>query len=180
MAALQMNAEILNRILDERAQKEEIISFLEEVIDDELARGDEADCDLIDACVEVLESEALPLGDDGASKKLPASAFKTFIPARSAAPLGVLQTPLPYGGRGVRLRRAACGGDRRLSANRIRRRACKTRPAKTGSHFHRGKHRSCSARRTHHPSTGDRTRNGSHRSSTDYARNDPSARGAKT
>ena len=57
MAALQMNAEILNRILDERAQKEEIISFLEEVIDDELARGDEADCDLIDACVEVLESE---------------------------------------------------------------------------------------------------------------------------
>lgn len=57
MAALQMNAEILNRILDERAQKEEIISFLEEVIDDELARGDSADCDLIDACVEVLESE---------------------------------------------------------------------------------------------------------------------------
>ena len=57
MAALQMYAEILNRILDERAQKEEIISFLEEVIDDELARGDEANCDLIDACVEVLESE---------------------------------------------------------------------------------------------------------------------------
>ena len=57
MAALQMNAEILNRILDERAQKEEIISFLEEVIDDELARGADADCDLIDACVEVLESE---------------------------------------------------------------------------------------------------------------------------
>ena len=36
MAALQMNAEILSRILDERAQKEEIISFLEEFIDDEL------------------------------------------------------------------------------------------------------------------------------------------------
>lgn len=57
MAALQMNAEILNRILDVRAQQEEIFAFLEEVIDDELARGDNADCDLIDACVEVLESE---------------------------------------------------------------------------------------------------------------------------
>ena len=83
-------------------------------------------------------------------------------------------------GRGVRLRRVTRGGDRRLYANGFRRRACKTRPAKTGSHFHRGKHRACSARRTHRPSTGDRTRNGSHRSSTDYARNDPSARGAKT
>ena len=52
---LKINSSILRYILDDREATDELREFLNSVIDDELSKNENADCDLIDECINALE-----------------------------------------------------------------------------------------------------------------------------
>lgn len=55
MERLNLNPSILRQILNDREALDEMRDFLNFVIDDELSKNDNADCDLIDECINALE-----------------------------------------------------------------------------------------------------------------------------
>lgn len=55
MEALKLNQSILSQILNDREAIDEMRDFLNFIIDDELSKDDNADCDLIDECINALE-----------------------------------------------------------------------------------------------------------------------------
>lgn len=55
MEKLYLNETVLRELFSDRAATAEFTVFLNGMIDEELSKGDEADCDLIDACIDALE-----------------------------------------------------------------------------------------------------------------------------
>lgn len=55
MEKLNLDSAILRQILNDREAAEELREYLNTVIDEELSKGDSADCDLIDECINALE-----------------------------------------------------------------------------------------------------------------------------
>ncbi len=55
MERLKLNSFILSQVLNDREALEEMREYLNCVIDDELSKNDNADCDLIDECINALE-----------------------------------------------------------------------------------------------------------------------------
>ena len=55
MNKIMINKTILEEILDENSLKNEIAELINNVIDEELVK-EEPDCDLIDECIDILES----------------------------------------------------------------------------------------------------------------------------
>lgn len=55
MNSIKLNSEVLNDIFNDSGFYNEIFDFLNSLIDDELSKGEAADCDLIDECIELLE-----------------------------------------------------------------------------------------------------------------------------
>lgn len=62
MEGLKINQSILRQILNDREATYELREFLNSVIDDELSKEENADCDLIDECINALEE----LGNENA------------------------------------------------------------------------------------------------------------------
>ncbi len=55
MEKLYIDETVLQELFSDRAATAEFTEFLNSVIDEELSKEDEADCDLIDACIDALE-----------------------------------------------------------------------------------------------------------------------------
>lgn len=55
MEVLKLNQSILRQILNDREATDELREFLNCIIDEELSKDDNADCDLIDECINALE-----------------------------------------------------------------------------------------------------------------------------
>lgn len=54
MERLEVNEAVLYEIFSDSTAKQELLDFLTYIIDEELAQGDDMDCDLIDACTDAL------------------------------------------------------------------------------------------------------------------------------
>lgn len=55
MNSIKLNSEILNDIFNDSDFSKEIFECLNDVIENEISKGDSADCDLIDECIDALE-----------------------------------------------------------------------------------------------------------------------------
>jgi len=85
MERLQMNETVLRELFADAAATQEIADFLNSVIDTELEKGDDMDCDMIDACVDALEElqNASMLGTDGVLMLLSSEKFLKEIKKHS-------------------------------------------------------------------------------------------------
>lgn len=59
MEKLKLNSSILRQILNDREAADELREFLNFIIDDELSKDENTDCDLIDECINALEELGL-------------------------------------------------------------------------------------------------------------------------